>query len=151
MTDLDARAFIKRQGKLVPADIMADEFLAEIPEGREVLVTVRRPRNPRHHRLLFALLRKVVENTDDYASEAELLDDLKLATGHAEKRVNLLTGEPYAVARSISYASMDQTAFAHWYKRAILVLATRVLRCAPEDLEREVLEMADGRPGRRAA
>ncbi|MCK7474054.1 MAG: DUF1367 family protein [Rhodopseudomonas palustris] len=49
---------------LVPADIHADEMLGEIADGREVMVTIRRARNPQHHRFLFAMLRKVVENSD---------------------------------------------------------------------------------------
>ena len=80
MSSLDARNFVKRNGGLYPADRFADEFLSEIPANREVLVTVRRPRNPRQHALLFALLRKVTENTDRWPSEEALLDDLKLAT-----------------------------------------------------------------------
>lgn len=151
MTDLDARCFVKRGGTLVPRDIMAEEMLAEIGEGKEVLVTVRRARNVRHHRLLFAMLRKVVENTDDWSSEDELLDDLKLATGHAERRVNLLTGEAYAAPRSIAYTAMDQMRFTRWFNRAVYVLATKVLQCAPEDLQREVLEMAEGRSDQRRA
>lgn len=144
MTDLDARAFRKRGKSLVAADVMADEFLDGIRDGAEVLVSVRRPRNPRHHRLLFALLRKVVENTEDWADEEELLGDLKLATGHVERRVNLLTGEAYAVPRSISYASMTQDQFRRWFNRAVHVLATDVLRVAPQALLDEVLAMVDG-------
>jgi hypothetical protein len=64
MSDLDARSFVKRQGKLVVADMMADELFNGLPEGREVLVSIRRLRNPKHHRLLFARLRKVRNNSE---------------------------------------------------------------------------------------
>lgn len=126
MSDLDARCFIRRSNYLVPADIMADEFLATIKIGREVLVSIRRARNPRHHRLLFAALRKVVENTDRWADEETLLDELKLATGLAEIRVNLLTGKPYAVPASISFAAMDQLRFSQWFERATPILAQSI-------------------------
>ncbi len=53
MSDLDARAFVRRQRGLVPADIVADELLQALPIGKEVLVTIRRARNPKHHRKLF--------------------------------------------------------------------------------------------------
>lgn len=124
--DLDARCFIRRNNALVPADIMADEFLATIKIGREVLITIRRARNPRHHRLLFAALRKVVDNTDRWANEETLLDELKLATGLAEIRVNLLTGRPYAIPASISFAAMDQLKFSQWFERATPILAQSI-------------------------
>lgn len=126
MSDLDARVFVKRGNSLVPADIMSDELLAQIRDGREVMVTIRRARNPKHHRLLFAALRKVVDNTDRWPSEEVLLDELKLATGLAEVRVNLLTGKPYAVPASISFAAMDQTRFGEWFARATVALAQAI-------------------------
>src|SRR6476659_7800903 len=107
MTDLNARIFRKvRNPKtgvsgLVPTDAMSEELLASIPDGREVLVTIRRPRLIRHHRLLWALLKKVVENTDRWESEKSLLDSLKLATGLFEARV-AINGAPYAIPSSIS-------------------------------------------------
>lgn len=149
MNDLDARSFVKRQGKLVPADIMADELLAGIPEGREVLVSIRRPRNPKHHRLLFALLRKVRDNSEKWDSDQALLDDLKLATGLFETRVNLVTKKAYAVPGSISFASMSQYAFRAWFDQVLVVLATNVLGCTTDELRAEIEAMVE--PSRRAA
>ena len=139
MTDLDARCFIKRGNALVPADFAADEFLSEIPNGREVLVSIRRPRSPQHHRWFFAMLRKVVENSEHWSTEEDLLDDLKIMTGHITRRVNLITGEIVAVARSINFASMPQDPFNRFVKRACFVLA-KVLGVDPEDLMRETNE-----------
>lgn len=149
MSDLDARSFVKRQGKLVAADIMADELLSGIPEGREVLVSIRRPRNPKHHRLLFALLRKVRDNSEQWDSDQALLDDLKLATGLFETRVNLVTKKAYAVPGSISFASMSQDAFRVWFDQVLVVLATNVLGCTTDELRAEIEAIVE--PGRRAA
>lgn len=133
MSDLDGVSMIKRNGHLVPADEHATEFLSEIGDGREIIVSVRKPRSPQHHRYFFALLRKVCENTEDWASEDELLDALKLATGHVERRMTL-DGRPYLAPRSISFAAMDQTAFKRFYNRCIYLLATKVLKCSPDEL-----------------
>ena len=59
MSSLDARSFVRKGNTLVPADIHADEFLAGIPDGKEVLATIRRPRSPEHNRWFFAMLAKV--------------------------------------------------------------------------------------------
>jgi len=150
-TDLDARAFTKRKGALWPSDPIAEEMIEKLKDGREVLVTIRRARNPQHHRLLWAMLRKVVDNTDQWDSETVLLDELKLATGLAEVRVNILTGKAYAVPGSISFASMDQTKFSAWFDQAVHLLATRVLKCAPQELIDEITAMAGPRDMGRAA
>lgn len=147
-SDLDGRSFTKRNGHLVPSDVMADEMLAGIKEGREVLVSVRRARNVKHHRLLFAALNKVVENSDKWPNAGALLDELKLATGHAEIRVNLLTGKPYAVPASINFAAMSQDEFGPWFEQAVHILATKVLRVAPEALRLEISEMTEPRAAR---
>jgi hypothetical protein len=144
-SDLDARAFTKRKGHLVPSDIMADDMISRIKEGGEVLVSIRRARNPRHHRLLFAALNKVVENCDQWPSVEALLDELKLATGHAEVRVNLLTGKPYAVPASINFASMPQDKFAAWFDQVVGILATKALNVAPEALRAEIMLMVEDR------
>lgn len=149
MSDLDARSFVKRQGKLVPADVMSEELLAGIGEGREVLVSIRRARNVKHHRMLFALLRKVRDNSEQWDSDQALLDDLKLATGLFETRVNLVTKKAYAVPGSISFASMSQDAFRVWFDQVLVVLATNVLGCTTDELRAEIEAIVE--PSRRAA
>ncbi len=123
MSDLDSYCFTKRKGHLIPSDIHAEEFLAGIGEDKEVLVTIRRPRSPQHHRWFFAMLRLVIENTEDrWHSEETLLDDLKLAVGHVEKRINALTGEMVFRPKSISFASMGQDPFQRFVKRCTYVI-----------------------------
>ena len=136
MNDLDGRCFLKRDNHLIAADFAAEEFLAGIPNGREVVVTVRRARSPKHHRWFFALLHKVVANSEHWVDEEDLLDDLKLATGHAERRVNILTGETYRVAKSINFASMAEDPFRRFKERCLYVLA-KALGIDPDVLMEE--------------
>lgn len=139
MSDLDGICMIRRNGALVPADAHAAEFLESLKDGREIIVSVRKARNPLHHRLFFALLRKVVENSEDWNTEEELLDAVKMATGHVERR-HRLDGEEYLVPRSISFAAMDQIKFRRFFDRAVWLLATKVLGCTPDELLGEVDE-----------
>ena len=126
MSDLDARAFIRRPQGFVPADVMADEMMQKVPVGAQVLLTVRKPRNVQHHRKLFALLNVVTQQTDRWADTTILLEDLKLATGLFETRVSGLNGMPYPVPASISFAAMSQDLFELWYAKAIAVLSEHI-------------------------
>lgn len=140
MSDLDARCFVKRGHVLVPADIMADEFMATIRDGREIMVTPRRPRNPKHHKLLFAALKLTIDNTDKWPSVEVLLDDLKVITGLFETRINALTGIPYIKAKSISFAAMSQDEFGPWFDRATIKLA-EAIGVEHQELLAEIAEM----------
>ena len=145
MTDLEARSFVIRQGRLVPSDIMSEELLQSIGEGKEILVTIRRPRNPKHHRLLWALLRKVTDNTDRWKTEKLLLRDLKKMTGLYEVYINQFTGEEEIELLSISFAAMAQDPFNEWFGRAIHVISTQVLHCDGTALFDEVMDMVEGK------
>lgn len=138
MTDLDGRCFVKRNGALYPVDMAADDMMTSIPDGKEILVTIRQPRSPQHHRYFFAILRKVVANSDTYNDEEELLDVVKLAVGYS-KPVRLWDGTIYRRPRSISFGSMGQDAFQRFTKRALYVLG-RMTGVDPESLLREATE-----------
>lgn len=148
MSDLEGRLFTKRPGALVASDQFADEFMAGIPDGKTVLVTVRRPRSPQHHRFFFALLRKVVDNSDDWNDTEELLDALKIASGHT-RPVLCFDGSITRVPRSIDFASMGEDVFTRFKNRALYLLG-RILGVAPETLMVEVASEMQGK-NRRAA
>lgn len=148
MSDLDGLLFRKLiiggRAVLVPSDVHADEWLAGCSTDKDVMVTGRKPRNPDHHRLLFAMLRKTVENTDDtWADESDLLLDLKEATGLATEKANPLTGRLTLRSGSISFAAMDQDTFKRWYDRAVFKLCT-FLGIQWQQLSDEVFDMAYG-------
>lgn len=123
MSDLDGVCMVKKGNTLVPADFHADEFLAEIKDGKEIIVSIRKARSPLHHRWFFALLRKVVDNSEKWGNEEDLLDDLKHATGHVRRSSHMLTGEVVMIAKSISFASMAEDAFKRFKDRCLYVLA----------------------------
>jgi hypothetical protein len=137
MTQVNARNFMRRGLALVPVDHAALEWVEALPFGREVLVTIQRPRSPEHHRWYFAMLYKVVKATGSWGSEGELLDALKLELGHSETRCNMY-GSPYQAPKSISFAKMGQDEFRSFAERSmeVIALATGI---DPEELMREVV------------
>lgn len=132
---------MRRGDYLTPHDVMADDELRSIPEGKQVLISIKTPRNPRHHRLLWALLKKVTDNSDLWATPTEFLNDLKIVSGLTEKRYSHFTGEEYRIPKSISFSSMSQKNFDIWFSRAIYIIARDVLKCLPNELEAEILAM----------
>jgi len=146
--DLRSRVFIKRNGGLFPGDAEAATAFAKMKDGAGYLVSLHRPRNISHHRKLFALLNLVQDNTDRWPTVETLLDDLKISTGLFETRVNAVTGIPYVVAKSISFASMKQDEFEQWFDKAVDLISKQVL-----EMDRDYLlaEIGDVLAGRRAA
>jgi len=136
MADLEGRCFVRRGRTLVPRDSAADDLLDTIGDGKEVILIVRKARSPGHHRWFFKLLRTVVQNSDDFNDEEELLDAVKHATGHVERRM-MLDGSAYIAPRSINFAGMDELKFRRFVDRALFVLS-RALGFDPVELMREV-------------
>jgi hypothetical protein len=138
MTDLEGRAFRRVGCTLVAVDFAAQEMLDSISEGKEVLITIRQPRSPEFHRRFFAILRRVVETSDVYQDEEELLSCLKICVGHT-KPVQLPNGEVYRLPRSINFASLGQDAFQRFVKRSLYVLG-KMIGVDPESLLKEATE-----------
>lgn len=127
-------------------DPRTEEALKSFPLGAVVNVTMRQPRNAAHHRKAMALLQLVYDNQETYPSFDALLDDVKLKCGHYKKHVNYKldkeTGEfvesVMFFPRSISFGSMDQSAFATFYDKMYDVVLNELL----PGLNRSELEQA---------
>ncbi len=131
----------KHLGCLKPVDDAGTTLLSKIKLGADVMVEVKRPRNPLHHRKLFALAKIVADNSDVWPSTEAAITALKLATGHVETFA-VPGGKVYEIPRSISFASMDQTAFDQFYDACVKVIVERFLPGVEEEaLRNEVLEM----------
>lgn len=131
----------KRLNALVPSDPKTAELIAALPHGATVRAVVTKPRNPAHHRLLWALLAKVVEAGANFESADALLFYLKVRLGHCDI-VQGTKGHKYPMPRSISFASMDQQAFKRFYEAAVRVIVTEVLPGVTEsELTQEVNAM----------
>lgn len=124
---------------LQPLDEQATEELRRVPIGRPVYVEVKAARNPRQHRLLFALLKAVTDNTEMFPSVDAALIAMKIGTGLVD--MSVVDGKTVIVPKSISFANMPQNEFAPWFERAIDLAANRWLKVVPETLRREIMEV----------
>lgn len=126
------------------SDQSSQEVLGKIKDGDIVRAVINRPRNPKHHAKLFAMLNLVWESTavqDRYPKVENLLDALKHAMGHVET-FQTVSGEILTKPKSIAFESMDQAAFEEFYNQAVEIIVTRIVpHLDREDLEKQVLEM----------
>jgi hypothetical protein len=136
---------LNREGnRLVAIDAIDADAILSIKQGETVCATIRRPRNVKHHRKLWALLNVIFENQSRFATKHDLLSAMKIATGlYDEGRT--IDGIPFIEPKSISFTSMDQADFEEWYARAVEVIVTKILPGASrEDIEQEVMSILEG-------
>ena len=144
-------ALTKRGNMLVVVDDIAADELARIPNDKGVLVTIRVPRNIRHHRLAWALAQKLAENCDHLHDREDAMDYLKIKARHVKMMIDPRTGRLHMVPKSISFAALDQVGFNKLFDRFITVICEDILPGIDADaLRAEVLAMVDGRDLRKA-
>lgn len=143
--------FIRRRVSLIPTDSEGDDILRRIQYGQEVMIDVRAARNPRHHRLFFAILHKLVENTDFFVDIEDALKAVKVACQLVDTYIDE-TGRVIYILRSIAWERMGQVEFSKLFDLAINVACNRWLPGTDaEDLRDEIFAMCDapGALGRR--
>lgn len=112
------------QGRaLIPSDRKSEELLSQVKPGRTVLVKTKSARNPKQHRLLWALAAKIAENSDRFEDAEHVVHELKINTGHVSRRQIRVPGLGIVFQewpKSISYESMPQEEFAEWWQLKVL-------------------------------
>lgn len=124
-----------------PANDDAAEFFGRVKLGQLVTMDCKQSRNLKFHRLFFAILRLIGDNSNPHISEAAALLCAKAAAGHGEW---LDTGRrELFVPASISFARMDQAAFEEFVAKAIPPVVQRFMEgTAPDDVIAEAMELA---------
>lgn len=102
----------------VPVDQnQAELAAASARSGKEIKVAISHPRNPRQHRLLWALLKIVADNHEVYDKPEKALLAIKLATGHAD--CSVVNSTVVWTPKSISFAAMEQGEFNTFFEGAL--------------------------------
>ena len=134
---------LQREGnKLGACDTIGHELIVGMRHGEQVLADIKRARNPKHHRLMFALLQLALDNQDKHKDIDSLLNAIKVATGHCKWLDMMVRDVPVRVAvpKSISFASMRQDKFEKFFDAALDYLANDVLgRADKEAIRQEII------------
>jgi hypothetical protein len=124
-----------------PFNAKAQDETARCRLGDVVELKLTKVRNGGFHRLFFAMLRLISENSNPHISEEQALYLAKVGAGCGQW---IDTGRKELFAPgSISFASMDQVAFDAFVKVAIPPLVARFMAgTAPEAVICEAMELA---------
>lgn len=146
----------KRGSTLTAVDDEGREALAKVRDDRDVMVEFRQARNPRHHRLYFAMIKFIKEHAVTPSGESlfenadvEMIHiALKLATGLVRTFVDCDTGKTVSVPMSIAFESMDGARWEQFFDAAVLTITRRWLPpgTLADDVRRHLIELVDG-PG----
>jgi hypothetical protein len=128
------------KGALVPASGQDAERLRErgYHIGDELRAELAKPRNPRFHRKVMALLQLVLENQEGLQTIDQLLTVVKIKLGRAQPFVDSATNRTYWVPESIAFDAMDEGAFQEFWRDLCTLVATDYL----PDMTREQVEQA---------
>ena len=94
------------------------EKAKKIPLNEPFIVTYVKKRNAKFHRKFFALINMVYQNQERYNNYDELRKHLTIASGYFNLTHDL-DGVEQKEAKSISFASMDETEFSDLYNAVI--------------------------------
>ncbi|MBB3997250.1 DUF1367 family protein [Aureimonas pseudogalii] len=146
MTKAVFRKMAMPQGDvLIPTDEDGRDMVRALKSMKDVIVDVHAARNPRHHRMLFLLFKKLEDGGAWEGDMDSLLDWMKFATGHVRTVIDH-NGQVHTVPKSIAFESMDQAQFSRWFSRVLFVICERLLQGHSwEALRDEIVEVTDGR------
>ena len=126
----------------VPFNDEAHEFTNGVKVGRLVELKGTKVRNGKYHKLYWAILKLISDNSNPHVSTKAALHFAKLASGTGEV-IKDSKGENHFVPGSISFAKMDQAAFEDFVHRSIPPLVGRfMVGSAPEIVVREAMALA---------
>lgn len=127
----------------VPMSKAAREFHAKTKLGQTVELKGRRPRNPAHHRKLFALLGLLADNCDEFRNTDDALLGIKAVLGFGTwRKLHPSASREVFVPDSIAFENMGQDEFNDFYESAIAAVRRWWLPVEDSAL-REALEAFD--------
>ena len=118
------KIYLVRKGDtLVPLSESDHDELKRIKDGDIIWVDWKKPRNPRFHNKFMAMMRVVFDNQEEHQDIENIIAIVKIELGYY---TTMMSGRyEIRIPKSISFASMDEIKFDHFYNRAIAVCLTR--------------------------
>lgn len=138
---MNAKTYIVKHpnGYFIPAYDSDKEELDKVSEGELVEVKrVPKNRSPRQHKYFFAIIKKVFENTEGYASADHLRKYLTLRAGYFDELIGV--NETFLIPKSLAFDKMNGEDFNTLVSR-VLDIVQLEFNIEPELLIAEVEEV----------
>lgn len=119
MTAYAPTHYKKTAAGFIPISRAARDFHAGTKLDKLVELKGRRPRNPGHHRKLFALLSIVADNSEDFVSAEDVLIGVKAALGYGRWVQPKGATREIFIPDSIAFENLPQDEFETFYDLAI--------------------------------
>tara|TARA_R100000900_G_scaffold116787_3_gene91748 strand:- start:967 stop:1386 length:420 start_codon:yes stop_codon:yes gene_type:complete len=136
------KVVLQRKGlSLVPSDEASQQALSRLKADGYVVAHISQPRNLKHHRLFYALMRKVFENQERFKTIDEMIIAIKVGIKHCDQ-YPLKNGNVCYIPKSISFEKMEQLEFNEFFDRAInLIIKDIIPNTDKKELLAEVYQM----------
>lgn len=121
-----------------PVSNAAREFHAKTRLGQTVDMRAKRPRNPQHHRKMFALLGLVADNCEQFSGPEDALLAVKAALGHGRWLKIAGASKEIFAPDSINFESMSQAEFEPFYDGALAAVRRWWLPVGDDELRQAV-------------
>ena len=113
-------SLIKANGLLFPVGEEATDNFNRLENGKEFVFSVTMHRNPKFHRMAFALLNTIYENQDGFTNRKLFRNWITMKAGYVITGT-APNGVALFMAESLSFESMKQDVFEQWYSDIINV------------------------------
>ena len=136
--------YLKKSGMFLIAESISSDEYAELKDGEVYKVTLTKPRNYKFHKKFFSLIKAAYElwqpiETDNVQKSFDVFrSEITVLCGYYDQ-VFTIGGGFKLVAKSISFAKMDEETFGKLFNTAIQVILDNVLtKYTRNDLDRAV-------------
>lgn len=137
----------KRYGRLEAADHLSADDLAKVPADKDLLVTIRSPRNLAQLRFVWALAGKIADARADILDKDSAMDVLCEMARHVKIVFNPITGKAHITRKSIS--GLDAAAMSRLIDRMVFITCSEIIPGLDEGTLRDEIEaMCVGNPQR---
>lgn len=140
------QAIFQRQlNALRPTDAMSEEMLSKIKPKEYVRVEIKRMRNPRQHRLFWALMGLLATYAETKCSAEDISDWIKISVGHSHV-AHYPDGTTVVKPSSIAFGNMSQEKWETFFSKVVDFACTKILHgTTNQALKAELEEMIAGR------
>lgn len=142
---------MRRKGaRLEAVDPISADDLASVPLDKDLLVTVKAPKNLKQMRFAWALAQKIADARDDLLDKDCAMDALCELVRHVKIVVNPISGKAHIARKPLS--SLDSAAFSRLLNRMVYVTCAQIIPGLDEGALRDEIEaMCAGTRHREAA